>query len=263
MKFANRAANWLFSRLPAYNVPLMRFSARYLDRFNGDNIFDPAANGEYRFLRSLLGAGEAGRVVFDVGANVGEWSAMALGIDPTLRLHCFEPSAPTFAKLQAHGLGPGAVLNRFGLGQADEVLTLNVVPGQPGLNSIFQRQGMAADSRSTQAERIEVRNGDAYCEANGIDRIALLKVDVEGYEMNVLKGLERILARRGVEAIQFEYGGCNIDARVTLGDMFEFLSTRGYDLFKLFPEGPRLVPCYSQTLETFKHSNWVARLKAS
>ena len=59
-------------------------------------------------------------------------------------------------------------------------------------------------------------------------------------------------------ALQFEYGGCYIDSRVLLKDVWDLVrSINGdYAFYKLFPEGPRRVNAYEQRFETFQYSNW-------
>ncbi len=88
--------------------------------------------------------------------------------------------------------------------------------------------------------------------------IDLVKVDVEGHELEVFKGAAGMLAQGKIKRIQFEYGGCNIDSRVLLKDLFEFLLPYGYAFYKVFPRELRRVPRYDQRLENFQYQNWVA-----
>jgi len=81
---------------------IYRFCRRYADHFNGDNNDDMHKNGELWFMRSVL---PQCSIVFDVGARVGDWTALALGINPCWKIHCFEPSKATFQRLQTRGGG--------------------------------------------------------------------------------------------------------------------------------------------------------------
>lgn len=58
--------------------------------------------------------------------------------------------------------------------------------------------------------------------------------------------------------IQFEYGGCNIDSRVLLKDLFETFTGLSCQFYKILPKRLKPVPGYSQRLENFQHSNWLA-----
>lgn len=70
-----------------------------------------------------------------------------------------------------------------------------------------------------------------------------------------------MLSQNRISIIQFEYGGCNLDARVYLRDIWDLLSGHGYKLAKIYPEKLKYYEDYDQKLEIFKYSNWVACIK--
>lgn len=257
MSLARSLARALFDRIPADIDLVLRFCERYVDRHYGDNDSDPARNGEMLLLRTEMGKLRNG-CVFDVGANVGHWAEAVLRIEPSIRLHCFEPSAATFGQLAAKQWPPTVRLNPVGLGAEAGELELQVVEQGSGLNSLYVRHGVES-ARVAASERIRIVTIDAYCEELGVPRIDFLKIDVEGHELAVFKGMRRMLAQGRIAAIQFEYGGTNLDARVYLQDIWEFLKPFGFNFYKLFADGPRLVPEYRQSMETFKYANYVAR----
>ena len=89
----------LFKLLPAYSQNLYELCFRYVDRFNGDNNSNSETNGEYLFLRNFLSKVGEG-VIFDVGANIGDWTSFALGIiNKNINLYCFEPCRATYSNL--------------------------------------------------------------------------------------------------------------------------------------------------------------------
>src|SRR4051812_48337678 len=96
---------------PARSEIVYRIARRIVARHRGENDYRMTHNGELRLLRQVLGNC---RVVLDVGANVGQWSAAALAINPSLELHCFEPGAAAFARLKQNVAG--ARLNNAGVG---------------------------------------------------------------------------------------------------------------------------------------------------
>ena len=97
MKFHKNIFRFLFSCIPVRNATIYRVCERYVDRFNGDNNSDPEINGENRLIREVLSSAK-GEVVFDVGANVGNWSRNSLEVEELIHLHCFEPSCGAFKK---------------------------------------------------------------------------------------------------------------------------------------------------------------------
>ena len=67
-----------------------------------------------------------------------------------------------------------------------------------------------------------------------------------------------MLRENRIGIIQFEYGGCNIDSRVLLKDLFGMFEGFSYQFYKIFPKGLTAVTGYSQQFENFQYSNWLA-----
>lgn len=238
----------------------------YVDRFNGENNDDMTTNGELTLLERVLSRNtcymraNTSLTVFDVGANVGDWARFVLSINPSIVLHCFEPSHYTFERLKSSDWPEECFLNNYGLGSKSEERVLYVFEPGSGMNSLYQRHGLEDRGQrpQRQSEAILLRTLDEYCVEKGIDRIDFMKVDVEGHELEVFRGARRAFEEGAISAVQFEYGGCNIDSRVLLLDLFTFLADYGYRVFKLFPDGPRLLERYSQSLENFQYANYLA-----
>lgn len=91
---------------------LYRLCKRYTDFYNGENNPDIATNGELRFMQHVL---PQCSLVFDVGANVGDWTALTLDINPQLTVHCFEPSQATYQQLLTRGFPSSVIYNSFGM----------------------------------------------------------------------------------------------------------------------------------------------------
>src|SRR5882672_1329617 len=65
-----------------------RLARLYVHTNAGENFGDPYLNGEFHFLKTCA---SSCRVLFDVGAHEGEWTAYALALNPAAEIHCFEP----------------------------------------------------------------------------------------------------------------------------------------------------------------------------
>lgn len=244
----------LVSALPVNSTMLYRLCAKVVDRYNGDNDSDMRRNGELRFLQRVLAGATT---VFDVGANVGDWTYEALKINATAHYHAFEPSPTTYASLEARRFPPNVKLRNCGLGEKEGERPLFVFGDGLGVNSLYERQG--TDCVTQRRETVKIQTVDGYCAANGVERIDFLKLDVEGHELSVLRGAEQLLRGGRIGVVQFEYGGTYIDARVLLKDVWEYVQATNpnYSFYKVHPSGLRSVPAYRQTLETFQYSNWV------
>lgn len=237
---------------------LYRFCKRYVDDRDCLNDDDMLTNGEYAVLRTFL---PSSRVVFDVGANVGNWSSSALAINPGLTLYCFEPAVATFEALSRRKLPGTVVINNFGLSSANCDVDLFVSAVESGITSIYRRTGidyLGERGLPTERQRACFRRMDEYCYELGLTIVDFCKIDVEGHEMSVLSGMGELLREQRVRAIQFEYGGCNIDANTLLRDFFTFFEHLPYDLYKICACGLRRYGRYDARLENFQYQNWLA-----
>jgi FkbM family methyltransferase len=224
---------------------------RYLVHYGNQN-YDPRSNGEARVLRAMGGLG-AWRL-FDVGAHTGEWTALALSCVPGAEVHAFEVvpdlaarSAERFADLQA------VTINAVGLGDRTADVEVRFFPGTPALSSLHDLPH-EAPSEIRVGRTIA---GDVYCEAHAIDRIDLLKIDVEGHELSVLRGFDRLLSAGVVRAVQFEYGWASIYTKSLLNDLYGYFAERGYVVGKIFPRTVRFRP-YGVLDEDFLGPNYLA-----
>lgn len=139
---------------------------------------------DLRFLRNLLRPGD---VMLDVGANIGQTAIVgAQSVGSSGEVHAFEPHPQVYQYLVGN-------LQRNGL---DRVKTHNVALGsEDGTVSFSKRRADDQNSVATEATGLEVpvRRLDEFPVREG--QIALLKVDVEGYEKFVLDGATALLPR--------------------------------------------------------------------
>lgn len=192
--------------------------------------YDIDRNGEAWLLERLRPLRP--KVVFDVGANVGDWSMRAAVALPEATIHAFEPVPDTHGALARSAASlPGRIIaNASGLSDRDGAIALTVMADDSTLSSIVklhEGEGRQVDCA--------MRAGDAYMAEQGIDRIDLLKIDVEGAEHLVLAGFARALAEGRIDVIQFEYGQANIVTRFLLRDFHLLLESHGYSVGKLYP----------------------------
>lgn len=193
--------------------------------------------------------------LFDVGANVGDWSRRAAPLHPAAKIHCFEIVPGTYSALQAAlaDLDDRVILNNFGLGQGNSAVDLFVSPTDNLISSIYSFDAAAV------RQRIEghIRDAMTYVDSHQIKKIDLLKLDVEGAESLVVKGLLPLIERGGIRISQFEYNRGALQSRFLLRDFFDLFEPRGYVLGKLTPEGVIFRP-YDWDLEDFYGPNYVA-----
>lgn len=203
----------------------------------GDSV---EVSGEEDVIKAL----PKSAVVFDVGANRGRYARLALSMRPDLSLYCFEPSPVAYQELRS--LPVKSFPFGFGDEDSEQVPFFAEVAGSE-LSSLYPRH---IDSFS-KVESVSLRRLDSFCGEHQIDRIDLLKLDVEGHELAILRGMGRLRPAR----VQFEFGGCNVDSRTYLRDFFEVLSD--YAIHRIVPKGLRQV-FYNERLELFTTTNFLA-----
>jgi FkbM family methyltransferase len=140
-------------------------------------------------------------VIFDVGENVGDWTAQYLTHAPKATFYCFEPAAETARKLsQRMGATPRVRVSQLAIGPAKGTATLYHAD-QSVQNSLVAPE---ADIGKHRAEQVEVDTVDAFAEAGGISHIDLLKTDTEGFDHQVLLGAEQLLRSRRIDFVLVE-----------------------------------------------------------
>lgn len=226
---------------------------------------DVLFSGESAIFKKLLdrtpGKPE-GFCVFDVGSNQGQFLFLIdqhMGMTPR-EVHCFEPSRQPYEKLCDVAEGrPDVTLNHFALGRSSGEVDLFSNEEGSGLASLSKRRLDHFGLDFNYHERIKIETLDAYCLENGIDHIDLLKLDVEGHELDVLKGAERMFSERRIGMVTFEFGGCNIDSRTFFQDFYYFFTSHGMSsIFRILPTGTlQPIRKYAETLEQFRTTNFL------
>jgi len=220
--------------------------------------YDFATNGEMFLLKSYLKPGD---VVFDVGANVGDWSLAALDIEPNLSVYCFEPTNSIFAKLVNNLKNHNAFYFNIALSDKKDCKKFYCLnEGQSEGNSLFFRE--IFKTREVQSSLIATDYLDSFCAMRNINKIDYLKIDVEGGEFDVLNGSNHLLHNHKITALQFEYGGCYLDAHITLKDILNLLTRSNYVIFRITSEGLFHISQWTPSLENYEYANYFAMVQS-
>jgi FkbM family methyltransferase len=203
-----------------------------------------------------------GGVVIDAGANKGSWSFSLLASNPTIeKLIVIEPQSVHMASLQKlKDINPNVVIEQAAIGSTIGELTLYADSLGSTLASLYDRDLTHVGSKMARQGVVHVTTLDALAELHSLHSIAFLKLDLEGHELEALNGAKDLLGRKAIDAIAFEFGGCNIDSRTYIKDFWSLLvSKHQFSLYRVLPKQRlRRWTKYSESLEQFNWSNILA-----
>ncbi|HBZ35115.1 MAG TPA: methyltransferase FkbM [Rikenellaceae bacterium] len=236
------------------------------DRIENNNNCNFETNGEKHFLENLFADfskdKEKKRIIFDVGANIGEYTQMLLDCaeqhNVPADIHVFEPTAKCFEDLEDRfRTYDNVFLNKKGLSDTGEKCLIYYDQEQSGLASLYRRDLRYYNIELSKSEEIETICAVDYIERKKIPHIDYLKVDVEGHELKAFVGFGKYLSSDYIDYIQFEYGGANLDSHTSLMELYTFLEGRGFKVAKVFPKGLE-IRSYNPEMENFSYANYVA-----
>ena len=99
---------------------------------------------------------------------------------------------------------------------------------------------------------------DRFAAVNEIGHIDVLKIDVEGHELDVLHGATEMLSSGRIDVVQFEFGGCNLDTRTNLHEFYSLMSAYGYVIHIITKHGLERIEHYREIYEQYRTTNFVA-----
>ena len=171
-------------------------------------------------------------VFFDIGSNYGFFSYLLASRHRGLEIHAFEPNPSTYAKLLAIKIRNNlAHLHpwNIGLGKENAKLTLHQGNEDSGHSTFGTNPKLAGNSIG----EVEIFPFDEWLLKQEINLPStpqwIAKIDVEGFELNVLQGMTNALTKKvfkglSVEINDYTLGFCGTNAK----EIFAFLRDKGY-----------------------------------
>jgi FkbM family methyltransferase len=177
-----------------------------------------------RDLQRILGQRPA-PTLFDVGANVGQTARLFQRALPTSVVHSFEPIAGTFRELQRVTKGVNGIrAHNLALGTTRGRATM-ILNGEAS-------KFLVGSVPNAETEEVDADTVDHLGASLKLSRLDLLKTDCEGFDLDVIKGAERMIAEGRIDAILAEVTLMRGDAGHTdFSALHEHLSERGFYFF--------------------------------
>ena len=204
-----------------------------------------------------------GMTVFDAGANVGELTLLfSRFVGPAGSVHAFEAARGVFERLKivCEATGKRNITpNHLALADKSGFIRLHVYDEPLAcLNSQAVRplKNYGLDFDPVGIEDTPATTIDKYCDENNIERIDLLKIDVEGAEFQVMCGALGMLQSKRIRCLTFEFGQTTFDMGNTSRDIEKFLREANYQIRNIVAGDP--VFPGRESVETAKYSMHVA-----
>tara|TARA_B100000427_G_scaffold327287_1_gene337688 strand:+ start:971 stop:1711 length:741 start_codon:yes stop_codon:yes gene_type:complete len=206
----------------------------------------------YHF-RTLLG-NETKPIIFDIGAYIGDTIDLFKSSFPGSYIHAFEPFDESFYSLENRfGKNDEIALNNLAVGDCSEEKTRMYITNNRGSSSLLKPEKGANsfwDGNPLLIEK-ELKVGtitiDHYCHKNNIEKINILKIDVQGNEIKVLKGAEGMLERKRIKLIFTEISiAPNYKEQSSIDELIRLLKNYQYKIFNFFKmkhQNGRLIEC--------------------
>lgn len=176
-------------------------------------------------------------MAFDVGANIGQTASQLIKYLHYAQIFCFEPTPSAFGALK-RVYGDKVECIPAALGRAPGSAKLSLFPDSQ-LNTFAKPR---VDVTASGAIDVPVITIDQFCQDRGIGNIDVLKMDVQGWEMEVLAGAADMLAARAVQFIYAEVGFRRRDTDMqSFARLNDHLDDLGYEfcgLYEQFRWGP-------------------------
>lgn len=199
-------------------------TARALRKLGADVLSErrkTAANA-LEMQRRVL-SGRDVKVILDCGANRGRVAKEYAATFPGAKIYSFEPTPATFEglKREVAGLRNVEPVNAA-VGEVEGTLDFY-------LGDIEQSNSLVKPHPDAKpAFQVPVLNLGKFCQSKGIERIDLLKLDVEGFELPALRGLDAMFQARKIDVVFNEVLFDPEPGATTFIQQIEFLTSRGF-----------------------------------
>lgn len=189
----------------------------------------------------------------DIGANKGEYTDILIKEFPNSKVYVFEPQKKLFKFLKKKYLKNNSIkLFNVAISHEKKIKKLNVRFAGDAEGSLYKRKFVK--NKSTKTEIVKCEKLDKILDKNQI--IDFAKIDTEGNEMNVLKGIGKLIYN--FKIIQIEFGGTWIDSRFFYRDLYEFFLDKNFSLYRISPNKLIKIDKYNEKDEYFTFTNFIA-----
>jgi len=219
-------------------------------------------SGEYTFLKKYFSLINT-PIVFDIGANKGNYIKMVSEINKGAKIFAFEPDKTAYNKL---GSIKSDNISLYNYGLSDKVGEMEFYNRKDelgsGHSSLYKEVITDIHKVGFISMVYKFSTIDNFVMENNIQKIDLLKIDTEGHELAVLIGAKETIEAGKVSIIHFEFNEMNVISRSFFRDFILILSE--YNFYRMLPDSiVKLEPYVPVRMEIFAFQNIVAIRKGT
>ncbi|MCX6963473.1 MAG: FkbM family methyltransferase [Verrucomicrobia bacterium] len=182
-----------------------------------------------QFFQCIKNLGFDPKHIVDVGANRGTWTRNALQYFPDAYYSLFEPQAYLSASFTDLLKNPKIKFHAKGVGASSGMMDLTTSDRDDSFSFSFTaEQAKAFGVRQVKAPVVTL---DEFLPTLGLPRPELVKIDAEGWDLEVLKGAESTIAN--AEVVLMEAAVMNKFFKNTMADVVREMSERGFVVFDI------------------------------
>lgn len=230
-------------------ILLNRISRKILVTLIGGTAHE--MNGEMRILAHVVKRLGSSFTVLDVGANVGKWASSALRLDNRVYVYSFEIVPEFYEKLSKIDFNGRFKSYNIGLSDSDSTIQIYV----SGWGAGIHKEGN--QNKKFYQIKGELTHADVFVLNNINEKIDFIKIDVDGMELKVLKGLSSTL-ERDRPMVQFEHSEYNYKEGDIFNVFFHFFKVRNYKLYIVSKSSTYRIDKYMKFYELFMNKNILA-----
>jgi FkbM family methyltransferase len=190
------------------------------------------------------------KIIFDVGANVGDFTKTSIRFFPKTNYFCFEPSKATNQKLKNISFGNNVSIYKIALSNVNDTLPFtknhnlcnSLVVKKKSDDDNHDQDGLdirirALSGDDIETEIVQTKTLDVFCKEHDVNKIDILKIDTEGFDFEVLQGAEKMLSQKRIDIIYTELTFVkDINKFSRAFDVIDFLWGFDYEVFRFYDQ---------------------------
>ncbi|MFT6198223.1 MAG: FkbM family methyltransferase [Nonlabens sp.] len=172
---------------------------------------------------------------FDIGANIGQSISEIREYYPNSTIYSFEPVLSTYKTLIENC--PDNKVKCFQIGFGSEKSELDIYIDEDTKSDMISFNAKNNNKSSSHKETVKIETLDSFCTDNRIEKIDYVKIDTEGYDLQVLKGATHLLQNAKLSFIETEVSmNPENTFHARFEDVKEYLEKFDYRLYGIYKQ---------------------------